>query len=272
VDHPELRGMGSTGTIAGFLGETLYVAQVGDSRAYLVRRGGIQQVTKDQSLVQRLVDAGDMTEAEAEVSERRNIILYALGPEPNTRIDLTWQTIRRGDTLVLCTDGLSGQVSNDMIALIVANEPDLAVACQQLIDLANDAGGPDNISVVLARFDGGGLAEPGSRDEVLHRVYPLPDTDGRPAATADRIEEMRAAVLAAIAASPVPPDPSDAPVPATAPIAVPAPAVSPERRSTGRLITALLFLLLIAVGAYVAVQFFAPGQPSAVPSSPGSAL
>ena len=81
LEHPEFRGMGTTATIAGVLGDTLYLAQVGDSRAYLVRDGLARQITKDQSLMQKLIEAGEITEEEAEQSERRNIILQALGPE-----------------------------------------------------------------------------------------------------------------------------------------------------------------------------------------------
>src|SRR5215467_7668014 len=154
VAHPEYRGMGTTATIAGLLGDTLYLAQVGDSRAYLVRDGVARQITKDQSLMQKLIEAGELTEEEAAQSERRNIILQALGPEPAIKIDLTHQQVRRGDVLVLCSDGLSGQVGKDEIARIVAEEPDLVAACKALIDRANAAGGPDNITVIAARFDG----------------------------------------------------------------------------------------------------------------------
>ena len=156
--HPEFRGMGTTATIAGVLGDTLYLAQVGDSRAYLVRDGVARQITKDQSLMQKLIEAGELTEEEAEQSERRNIILQALGPEPTIKVDLTHQVVRRGDTLVLCSDGLSGQVTKDEIAAIVTEETDLTIACKRLIDRANENGGPDNITVIVARFDGSGSA------------------------------------------------------------------------------------------------------------------
>ena len=120
--HPEFRGMGTTATVAGVFGDTLYLAQVGDSRAYLVRNGVARQITKDQSLMQKLIEAGELTEEEAAHSERRNIILQALGPEATIKIDLTHQVVRRGDTLVLCSDGLSGQVTKDEIAAIVTAE------------------------------------------------------------------------------------------------------------------------------------------------------
>ncbi|MGH7548680.1 MAG: Stp1/IreP family PP2C-type Ser/Thr phosphatase [Gemmatimonadales bacterium] len=175
--HPEVRGMGTTTTAVGVLGDQVYLTQVGDSRAYLIRNGRAHQLTKDQSLMQRLVEAGELTEEEAARSERRNIILQALGPDPKVRVDLTFQEIRRGDLLVLCSDGLSGQVTKEEIAEIVSREHDLGAACDRLIALANERGGPDNITVVIARFDGDGLRPPADDDEVGHQVYPLIDTE-----------------------------------------------------------------------------------------------
>jgi len=158
-EHPDVRGMGTTATVAGVLGSVLYLAQVGDSRAYLVRGGVATQLTKDQSLMQRLVDAGELTEEEAEHSERRNIILQALGPDPKVKVDLTHQEVRRGDVLVLCSDGLSGQVKKDEIGQVVTQaNGDLAAACDKLIAMANERGGPDNITVVIARV----AARPGN--------------------------------------------------------------------------------------------------------------
>ncbi|HJR40965.1 MAG TPA: Stp1/IreP family PP2C-type Ser/Thr phosphatase [Gemmatimonadaceae bacterium] len=173
-EHPEHRGLGTTATVAGVLGDTLYLAQVGDSRAYLLRSGKAIQITKDQSLTQRLVEAGELTPEEAERSERRNIILQALGPEPAVKVDLTHQQLRRGDILVLCTDGLSGLVSRDEICEVMCEIPDLVAACRELIDRANEAGGPDNITVVAAQFDGEGLIEGSDEDHVGHAVYALP--------------------------------------------------------------------------------------------------
>ena len=92
-EHPEVRGMGTTATVAGVFGSDLYLAQVGDSRGYLIRNGQTTQITKDQSLMQRLVEAGELTEEEAEQSERRNIILQALGPDPRVKVDLTYQAL-----------------------------------------------------------------------------------------------------------------------------------------------------------------------------------
>ncbi|HEX9216472.1 MAG TPA: Stp1/IreP family PP2C-type Ser/Thr phosphatase [Gemmatimonadales bacterium] len=177
--HPEVRGMGTTTTAAGVLNDHLYLTQVGDSRAYLIRGGQAHQITKDQSLMQRLVEAGELTEEEAAQSERRNIILQALGPDPKVKVDLTHQEVRRGDILVLCSDGLSGQVKKEEIAQIVTTTPDLSAACDKLIALANQRGGPDNITVVIARFGGEGLrsSDGGTQDDVGHQVYPLIDTE-----------------------------------------------------------------------------------------------
>jgi PPM family protein phosphatase len=176
TEHPENRGMGTTATIAGILGDTLYIAQVGDSRAYLVREGEVRQLTKDQSLMQRLIEAGEITAEEAEVSERRNIILQALGPEANIKVDITHQQLRRGDVLVLCSDGLSGVVRDHEIGRVAREAHDLVTLCNQLIYLANESGGPDNITVVAARFDGEGLEAPSAGDEVGHQAFTVGET------------------------------------------------------------------------------------------------
>ncbi|HEU4586500.1 MAG TPA: Stp1/IreP family PP2C-type Ser/Thr phosphatase [Gemmatimonadaceae bacterium] len=177
LEHPESRGLGTTATLAGLLGDTLYLAQVGDSRAYLVRDGVARQITRDQSLMQRLVDAGELTQDEADRSERRNIILQALGPEPSVKIDLTHQRLGRGDVLVLCTDGLSGLVRSEEIAEVITQIPDLAAACRELVDRANEHGGTDNITVIAARFEGEGLSVAEPHDRVGHAVYRLPGSE-----------------------------------------------------------------------------------------------
>ena len=243
VEHPEYRGMGTTATVAGILGDTLYLAQVGDSRAYLVRGGVGRQITKDQSLMQKLIEAGEMTEEEAEQSERRNIILQALGPEANIKVDLTHQPVRRGDVLVLCSDGLSGQVRADEIARVVSGEKDLSAACNRLIELANESGGPDNITVVVARFEGEGLGSPVETDDVGHRTFPL-STDSGPTPVVDTIgtattKEMPAAKRpntlppeAFVLTSSIPSDDAA------------------RRRSRGTLIAVLLLLVMFAAAMW----------------------
>src|SRR5204863_510250 len=175
--HPEVRGMGTTTTAVGVLADHFFLSQVGDSRAYLIRNGQAVQLTRDQSLMQRLVEAGELTEEEAARSERRNIILQALEPDARVKVDLTHQEVRKGDILVLCSDGLTGTVKKEEIATVATRERDLLAACDKLIALANERGGPDNITVVLARFDGEGLRPPEPNGEIGHQVYPLIDTE-----------------------------------------------------------------------------------------------
>ena len=251
LEHPEFRGMGTTATVAGVLGDTVYLAQVGDSRAYLVRGGIAAQITKDQSLMQKLVEAGELTQEEAEQSERRNIILQALGPEANIKVDLTAQQLRRGDMLVLCSDGLSGQVRTEEIARIVTEEEDLTTACKRLIDLANDNGGPDNITVIVARFEGDGLLLPGSTDPVGHRVFALQTDSGQTPAielrmsggtlTTGSIPMQRRPTLEIPQAAPTEPIVLRSSIPD---------ASLARRRSRGTLIALMLLLLFLTIATW----------------------
>jgi len=170
VDHPDLHGMGTTVTVAVLLQERLMLAQIGDSRAYLIRDGVATQLTKDQSLTQRLVDAGELTEEQAERSERRNIILQALGPDARVKVALSQQPLRRDDALLICSDGLSGLVKREEIGTIVAATPSLQLACERLVALANERGGPDNVTVVVARFGGEGLPTDAVLEVGVHRL------------------------------------------------------------------------------------------------------
>jgi len=250
IEHPEFRGMGTTATVAGVLGDTVYLAQVGDSRAYLVRGGVAAQITKDQSLMQKLVEAGELTQEEAEQSERRNIILQALGPEPNIKVDLTAQQLRRGDVLVLCSDGLSGQVRTEDIARVVTDEQDLMAACKRLIDMANEAGGPDNITVIAARFEGDGLLPPGATDPVGHRVFPLQADSGQTPA----IELRLSGGTLTTGSIPMQRRPTlEIPQPASEPIvlrsSIPNDSLA-RRRSRGTLIALMLLLLFLTLATW----------------------
>ena len=145
-------GMGTTATIALVVGGMIYFAQVGDSRAYIVRGGVARQMTKDQSLVQRMVDAGKLTPEQAERSEHRNIILQALGPEPTIVPEFTRDRLLNDDVVVLCSDGLSNQMSAAEIAAAVAASAHLETLCETLIDRAIETGAPDNVTVVVGRY------------------------------------------------------------------------------------------------------------------------
>ena len=201
--HPQHAGMGTTATIAGLLGDSLYLAQVGDSRAYIVRNGVALQITKDQSLMQQLIEAGEMTPDQAEVSERRNIILQALGPDSSVRPDFTQQPLARGDTLVLCSDGLTTHLRATDIARILAASLDPDDACDQLIAAANAEGGHDNITVVVVQFGGDGLPEHDElQREIRHQAYPLPDSS---APALDRMRgRMRSGAVPSVTRAPTP--------------------------------------------------------------------
>ena len=166
-------GMGATFTGAAIRGGDLDLVQVGDSRGYVIRKDHIRLATKDQSLVQQLVDVGQISESEAETHMFRNVILQALGAQS----DITPVTgrihLRHGDVLLLCSDGLSGKLRADDIQQIVVNhQDDLAKACDALIEEANNRGGEDNITVVLARFHGDDLEEPAT-DRITIELPPL---------------------------------------------------------------------------------------------------
>lgn len=146
-------GMGTTGTAVVVKGSDLHLAHVGDSRIYLIHDGSIRQLTDDHSLVAHLVERGQITPEEARVDPRRNVVTRSIGVAPEVEVDLIELpgAFQPGDTLVISSDGLHGVVTDDEI-LEVAAGPDLGQACHDLIALANRHGGPDNITVILARL------------------------------------------------------------------------------------------------------------------------
>ncbi len=174
--NPAHKGLGATFTAVATHGDKIYFGQVGDSRAYLVRQDKIYRITKDQSLVQQLIDAGQITEEEAETHSYRNVILQALGAHSNVNVEVNSLALCNMDTLVLCSDGLSGKMHQDEISRIVHEAADFKSACQRLIDLANDRGGEDNITVVIAQFSGSGLALPPSETTEPQSLARSPDT------------------------------------------------------------------------------------------------
>ncbi|RMF60558.1 MAG: Stp1/IreP family PP2C-type Ser/Thr phosphatase [Calditrichaeota bacterium] len=150
--NPALKGMGATATLAGILNHGVYIAQVGDSRAYLIRDNEIQLLTNDQSYVYQLWKSGAITEEEARVHPQRNIILQALGVQKDLEVELTQFKAQVRDRLLLCSDGLSGLLTNEEILEVVKKHPSLKDCCHNLVELANQKGGYDNITVVLGEF------------------------------------------------------------------------------------------------------------------------
>lgn len=145
----ELTGMGTTMTAVAIRGERLAVAHVGDSRAYLMRDGEFQQITKDHTFVQTLVDAGEITKEEAAVHPRRNLMMRAIDGIHAVDVDLSVREAKVGDRLLLCSDGLCGVVAEEEIRIALGAQ-DLTSAVTELIDSALAAGAPDNITVVVA--------------------------------------------------------------------------------------------------------------------------
>jgi protein phosphatase len=154
-DHREARGLGSTVTLAVIARNRVYFANVGDSRTYLFRQGELRPITRDHSLVARLVEAGELDPDEVYVHPKRNLIYRSLGTDrEDVDVDLFEEELQPGDMLLLCSDGLWEKVRAPEIIQTLQTEPDLAAACTKLIAQANANGGEDNITIVLARCDG----------------------------------------------------------------------------------------------------------------------
>jgi len=257
-DNQSERGMGTTCTAAALVDDTLVIAQIGDSRCYVLRDGKLAQVTKDQSLAWQLIEAGAMTPEEAKAFEHANIILQALGVQETVEVVLSQVSLRKGDVALLCSDGLHGPVADEEMLAVLIAEPDLGKAGDALIQKALDRDGPDNITVVLARFDGAGLQAPSAEDAIGFTGYdpgsdPVPEPMGSGDSTSlgnETVEER------------LPPDmltPDDVPTKTDPPVltgdsgntarttgrrpAAPAPA-----RAT-RSLLALFFLALVAAAA-----------------------
>ncbi len=148
--HPELSGMGTTVSAMIRLGDKMVIAHIGDSRIYLLRNNRLDQITTDHTFVQRLVETGRITEEEALVHPRRNVLMRVLGDfEAPPMVDSTVLDTLPGDRWMLCSDGLCGYVPEDTIERILRDTPDAGVATQKLIDAALDRGAPDNVTVVI---------------------------------------------------------------------------------------------------------------------------
>jgi PPM family protein phosphatase len=157
-ENQALLGMGATLTAAIACGTEMHIAQVGDSRAYLIRNGKIEQLTRDQSLAQALVDSGMIAPDQAHLIPQ-NVIIQALGTQPSLNVIMTQIELCRNDALVICSDGLSNKIKPQEMIAAIDETADLKAAVRRLIDLANERGGEDNITVIISRFAGGGLKE-----------------------------------------------------------------------------------------------------------------
>lgn len=152
-EHPELRNMGTTCTAVAINDGLAYFAHVGDSRLYLIRDSSILRLTHDHTAINRLLETGAITPEEAETHPQRHVLTAALGAKPEVSADIAQAPIplERGDVLVLCTDGLWGQVTDsEILSIVTRNRP--SDACKQLVRIAKDRGGPDNITLQILRI------------------------------------------------------------------------------------------------------------------------
>jgi len=152
--QPQCAGMGTTVVTCVVHDDRLSIAYVGDSRLYRLRGGQLEQVSRDHSLLEELVARGHYTREEAKKLVRKNIVTRALGVESKVQVDLIEDPVEQGDLLLICSDGLSDMVDDETIRLtLMQNAANLPVAAQNLVNSANERGGKDNVSVVLARVD-----------------------------------------------------------------------------------------------------------------------
>jgi serine/threonine protein phosphatase PrpC len=219
----ERAGMGTTLTAAYVGEEEVSLAHVGDSRAYLMRGGELRRLTRDHSLVQALIDQGKLSEADAAEHPQRSIITRALGPEARVEVDTYTLRGQDGDVVLLCSDGLTSMVGEDTVAAALRDTATLPDAGRQLIDAANEAGGRDNITVVLFRLE-----------EVQQ---------GDAAAGDGPAEQPTGSIPAVKPAAPAPPPP-----------AAPRAAAAPRRRRRGlvAVLVALVIAALLLIGGWLA--------------------
>ena len=146
-----LKGMGTTIVATFFNGDKCYIGHVGDSRVYLYRREQLNLLTEDHSLLNDYIKMKRLTPEEIEAFPHKNVIVRALGMKETVQVDISEQRIEPGDLFLLCSDGLSGMITDEGMAEIITNTPDLEECCDRLIEVANQNGGTDNITVILVR-------------------------------------------------------------------------------------------------------------------------
>jgi protein phosphatase len=207
-------GMGTTMTACLLWKKEALIAQVGDSRCYVWRQGKFTQVTRDQSLVNQLLESGHITQEQAKFFEHSNVILQALGVQDEVEVQLSQVSLRRGDRILLCSDGLVGVVTDEEIGEIMGGVADPEEASRVLCEMANAAGGPDNITVIVAHAGADGLAEPAEADEIKYELWRIEPEPPPVEVVAEPSAQTFAEPEAAPVEQPVPTPPQPAPEPA----------------------------------------------------------
>jgi serine/threonine protein phosphatase PrpC len=149
--NEEWAGMGTTLVLATVVDSTIFVANIGDSRLYLID-DGIHQITRDHSYVEEMVSIGEIDKSEARTHSKKNIITRAIGVEEETHADFFEVQFKKGDKLLMCSDGLTNMIEDNDILSVIAGNNDIESMVHKLIDLANDSGGKDNIAVLIAEL------------------------------------------------------------------------------------------------------------------------
>jgi PPM family protein phosphatase len=252
------RGMGTTLTLAKVHGDEVSLAHVGDSRAYRLRDGQLEQLTRDHSLVAELERSGQITPEAAEHHPQRSIITRALGPEPDVEVDTYTLAGREGDVFLICSDGLTSMIADDEVGSILRSAGSLDGAADELIRAANQSGGKDNITVILfrlgegegegegegkaAEYDAPATPAPADEDTIVGGISAAEVAAGAPGAPA---APAAAEPLTALGDAPADATIVRPPAPKTAP-AAPAQATTRRRRRGRRVVGAAVGLLLVA--------------------------
>ena len=231
---PALRGMGTTCTLVLVDEDRVHIAHVGDSRAYRLRDGQLEQLTEDHTLVGRMVQEGRLSPEEAQHHPQRSIITRALGVDEDVQVDLDTVELSEGDRLLICSDGLSSMVDDRPIESVLASESDPQRAADRLIDVANEAGGDDNITVVVIDFE----KASGAARRIVPAAAPT-EEEGNAQSVGNQAEEgARPSMPTPMRERDEDPEPE-----------------RPRRRWVGKLVVALLVLLLLAGGTYAAARY-----------------
>lgn len=244
-------GMGTTMTVAlvDDASGTVAIGHVGDSRAYLVRDGELEQLTEDHTLVNELLKSGKLSPEEAVVHPQRSVITRALGTEPDVDVDTFTIETRPGDVFLLCSDGLSSMISDgEILGLVRGGEGDLEAALRRLIRAANTSGGDDNITVVAFEIADSSAADSDRTKQMPVATAPAPVADDED--TLSGLERVPAVDTAVLSAAEIREHIESAP-----PSAPPAGATLPRQPSATRRLFPFIFLLLVLAAIVVLVAW-----------------